>query len=580
MSNFKMVVIMKTIKRIIPVIIYILFSVSCQNDILDITPQDRLAESAVWSDAKLIHAYHNELYTALPHGFNIMMYSKYTDEAFNSAPCCGANLFKLNTYNSDNIAQAGGGTGFWSSGAGYMYYWDRAYTYIRKINVFLKKMEEIDVQMDDKDQLIGEAKFLRAFIYFDLIERFGGVPIVTEAYELAQAEEVTFTRSSFDDCVSFIETDISAAKAVLPARYASTDSNYGKATGDACQALLSRVYLYAASPLFNPTNDQQKWVKAANAAEALLNSGYELYADYNKLFQMSQGDEQDEVIFSRGFTTSNGHQAPMHNFNRRYEGYGGWWGSNGPSANLIDDYDMINGEPAFLPDGTVNPASGYDPQNPFANRDPRFEATILHDDMYFRGDHFEMWIAEDGSQWGYDSYKNTGDNPRTNTVLLKFMPEEGPFNWQTQFTIQWPFFRLAEIYLNYAEAKFELGEEGIAREYLNKVRSRASVDLPDIPSSVTGEDLRRRIYNERRVELAFEDHRFFDVRRWKIATVVENSKITTYDIYKNLTTGVKRYEKVVLLDKTGTFQEYKSLLPIAQDEILRTGLTQNPGYSN
>jgi hypothetical protein len=576
MSIFKISVIMKTIKIIIPVILLILFSISCEN-ILDISPQDRIAEDAVWSDPNLIRAYHTELYNAVPHGFFIHMYSKYTDEAFNNAPCCGANLFKLNTYTPDNIAEAGGGTGFWASGSGYMYYWDRAYEYIRKINVFLSKMQESDVQMNDKDQLIGEARFLRAFIYFNLIERFGGVPIVDEVYQLG--DEVQFTRSTFDECVTFIEQDITAAKAVLPDKYSSTDAKYGRASGVVCQALLSRVYLYAASPLFSPTKSQQKWQKAADAAEALLNKGFALYSDYNKLFQMSQGAANDEVIFSRGFTTANGHQGPMHNFNRRYEGYGGWWGSNGPSANLIDSYDMINGEPAFLPDGSVNPASGYDPTQPFKNRDPRFEATILHDDMYFRGDHFEMWIAEDGASWGYDSYKATGDNPRTNTVLLKFMPEQGPFNWQTQFTIQWPFFRIAEIYLNYAEAKFELGDEVTAREYVNKVRRRASVNLPDIPATVTGEDLRRRIYNERRIELAFENHRFFDVRRWKIATTVENAKITTYDIYLNKSTGVKRYEKVVLLDRSNTFKDYQSLLPIAQDERQRNPqIDQNPGY--
>ena len=140
-------------------------------------------------------------------------------------------------------------------------------------------------------------------------------------------------------------------------------------------------------------------------------------------------------------------------------------------------------------------------------------------------------------------------------------------------------FRIAEIYLNYAEAKFELGDEVTAREYVNKVRRRASVNLPDIPATVTGEDLRRRIYNERRIELAFENHRFFDVRRWKIATTVENAKITTYDIYLNKSTGVKRYEKVVLLDRSNTFKDYQSLLPIAQDERQRNPqIDQNPGY--
>ena len=556
---------------------------SCKKNILDISPQDKIPETAVWGDPALIKAYHTELYNSEVHGFYVMMYAKYTDETYNSVACCGADLFKLNTYTPTNVAALGGGNDFWSTSNGYMYYWNRGYKYIRKINVFLTKMQEVTVDLPEKVQMIAEAKFLRAFIYFNLIERFGGVPIVDQVYELG--DEVAYKRNSFDECVTFIAKDLAEAIPDLPNRYPSTDANYGRATADACRALLSRTYLYAASALFNPSHDQQKWQKAADAAAALLNSGYTLYPDYQKLFEMSQGDAQDEVIFARGFTSSNGHNAPMNNLNRRFEANGGWWGSQGPSGNLVDDYDMKNGEPPFLSDGTINLLSGYDPQHPFWNRDPRLDASIIHDSSVFRPDlvpthpTFEMWISEDGSSWGYDSYKNTGDNPRTNTVMKKFMPENGSINWATPSTIQWPFFRLAEIYLNYAEAKFALGDEATAREYVNKVRHRASVNLPDIPSSVTGEALRRRIYNERRIELAFESHRFFDVRRWGIATTVENAKIYTYDIFKNLTTGAKRYQKVTLLDKSGTFPAYKSLLPIAQDELQRNPeLVQNPGW--
>ena len=216
---------------------------------------------------------------------------------------------------------------------------------------------------------------------------------------------------------------------------------------------------------------------------------------------------------------------------------------------------------------------------PFQDRDPRLDATIIHDGSEFRGINFEMWISEDGSTWGLDSYKNSGDNPRTNTVLKKFMPEEGIINGQTPCTIQWPHFRLAEIYLNYAEAKFELGDEATAREYVSKVRARAG--MPAIPSSVTGEELRKRIYNERRIELAFENHRFYDVRRWKIAIDTENRPIRTLDIYMDLETGIKRYQNVVLLDKTGTYKDYMNLLPIAADEIRNNPkLTQTVGWTN
>ena len=567
---------MKTTVRIITIIL-ILVSISCEQKILDITPQDRISDAAVWNDEILIKAYLTSLYNSIPHGFYIHMYSKYTDEAYNSTSCCCAELFVLNTYTPDNIATMGGISLEENWCTNYLYYWDYGYHYLRKVNVFLVKMEETDFEFDEKDRLIAEAKFIRAFIYFELIKRFGGVPIVSEAYYLG--DDIEFERNTFDECVAFIEQDITEAIGSLPDRYLSTDANYGRATADAARGLLSRTYLYAASPLHNPSNDMQKWQKAADAAEALLDKGYSLYPDYQKLFILSHGDSQDEVIFSRGFTATatGGHQAPMHNFNRRYEAYGGWWGSNGPSQNLVDDYDMINGEPPFLQDRTINPASGYDPQDPYKDRDPRFEATILHDGVVFRQDTFEMWIAEDGSQWGYDSYKNTGDNPRTNYVLKKFMPTEGDFNWQTYYSIQWPYIRLAEIYLNYAEAKFELGDEVTAREYVSMVRDR--VGMPPLPESVTGDDLRRRIYNERRIELAFENQRMFDVRRWKIAIDIENRPIRTLDIYLDLTTGEKRYQEVVLLDKSGTYEEKMNLLPIAADEIQRNPkLTQTPGW--
>jgi starch-binding outer membrane protein, SusD/RagB family len=561
-------------KKILTIIILLSFF-SCKRDILDIPPQDRIAEDAVWTDESLIKAYHTGLYNGIPHGFYLHMFSKYTDEAYGgSAPCCGANIMARGTYNADNITEVASGD-FWG---GYMYYWDRGYQFIRKVNVFLEKMEGDQINFDSKDLLVAEAKFLRAFMYFELIKRHGGVPIVTQSYELG--DSATFKRNTFDECVAFIEKDLGEAMPVLPGRYASTDANFGRATQDASKALLSRVLLYAASPLFNPTNDQQKWQKAADAAEALLSSDYSLNPDYGKTFNQASGAPNTELIFTRNFTTSNGHQAPMHNLSRRYGAYGGWWASNGPTQNLVDDYDMTNGEPAFIyVNGvkTVNTASGYNPQNPYANRDPRLDATVIHDGTVYRGDLFEMWVSTDGATWGFDSYKQSGDNPRTGYVLKKFMPEaDVPLNWQTTYTIPWIHFRLAEIYLNYAEAKFELGDEATCREYISKVRAR--VNMPAIPATVTGEALRRRLYNERRIELAFEGHRFFDIRRWKIAKDVENRPVIGMDITRNQVTQVKTYTPVQLLVKA-TYEDKMNLLPIATSEIRRNKeLEQSPGW--
>ncbi|MHA6247131.1 RagB/SusD family nutrient uptake outer membrane protein [Pontibacter sp. CAU 1760] len=567
-------------KKIIGIFILLSgFLFSCEKNILDIAPLDRVAENAVWSDENLIRAYHNELYNAIPHGFYIHMYSKYTDEAYNSAPCCGADLFRLNNYTPDNIGGASGGD-FWG---GYMAYWSRGYQYVRKINVFLEKMSAADaLQFENKEQLIAEAKFLRAFVYFNLIERYGGVPIVSQSYNLEDAGAVSFTRNSFDEVVAFIEQDLDEATPGLPERYASGNANYGRATQDASHALRSRVLLYAASPLFNPSNDKQKWQKAADAAAVFINDndrGYTLYPEYGELFNRPSGAPQNEFIFTRNFTVTSGHQAPMHNIGRRYGGYGGWWASNGPSQNLVDDYDMINGEPAFTWSGdvqSINSASGYNPNHPYKNRDPRFEATIIHDSSLFRGDLHEMWVAANVDQWGFDSWKQSSDNPRGGYILRKFMPNDGALNWQEIYTIPWPHFRLAEIYLNYAEAKFELGEGATTREYISKVRARAG--LPPIPSTITGEALRQRLYNERRIELAFESHRYFDIRRWKIAGVIENRPIRGMDIVKNLTTGFTTYTPVQLSIKN-PYQEKMNLLPIETAELRRNEkLTQTPGW--
>src|SRR3954470_12955019 len=154
-------------KKLITILILTSFF-SCKKNILDISPQDRLAEDAVWTDESLIKAYHTGLYNAIPHGFYLHMYSKYTDEAYNTAPdWSGAGLFAKNTYNPDNIGSSSGGD-FWGS---YMSYWTRGYQYIRKVNVFLEKMAVTPLQIADKDKLVAEAKFLRAFIYFELLKR-------------------------------------------------------------------------------------------------------------------------------------------------------------------------------------------------------------------------------------------------------------------------------------------------------------------------------------------------------------------------------------------------------------------------
>ena len=236
-------------------------------------------------------------------------------------------------------------------------------------------------------------------------------------------------------------------------------------------------------------------------------------------------------------------------------------------------YDMINGEPAFIWNNgvkTINPASGYDPQHPYDNRDPRMDMCILHDGSQFHGVTFEMWVSTDGTSWGYDNVHQSSDNPASNQQMRKFMPpDEIPLTWQEKYVMPWIHFRLAEIYLNFAEAAFETGKEAECREYINKIRAR--VGMPGLPASVTGEALRARLYNERHIELVFEEHRYFDLRRWMIASEVLNRPGHGIKITLDKATGVKTYEDELLLDRK--FNDSMYLLPIATDELLKNNGT-------
>lgn len=554
--------------RIITVIVSGLALVSCSDKILDITPKDRISDLSVWSDANLIRAYHNSLYNCVLSGYRIHMQSKATDEAFCSINW-GIGIVPFGQLTPDNVTSVS--VNDWTNG-GNLYTWDEAYRYIRRINLFLEQITTSEIELEDKSKLIAEAKFLRAYIYFNLISRFGGVPILEQSYNLG--DDVKIISNSFEECVDFITKDITEAMPDLPDALMAGDADFGRASKAACQALLSRTYLYAASSLFNPTNDKSKWQKAASAAKAFIDNypQYKLYPSYLDCFNQPSGTDNPEIIFSRNFSPSHGHDQPMNNLNNRYAGNGGWWASNGPTQNLVDDYDMANGEQPFIwINGvkTINPESGYDPNNPYANRDPRLDATVLHQGSTFHDQTLEMWVSSDTKTYGWDNYRRNGDNPRSGYVLRKFNPEQGELSWQVEYTQPWIIFRLAEIYLNYAEAEFELGEESIAREYINKVRAR--VNMPGLPDTISGENLRARIYNERRVELAFEEHRYFDVRRWKIAMETENRPYYGVEIIKDVTTGEMTYNDLLLGQRKFTEQMY--LLPISTNEIRKNNGT-------
>lgn len=537
-------------------IIYILVAVFVLNacDVLDMKPLDKVSDADVWEDSALIELYVNASYNSINHEFSQHMLSDASDETY-----CIHNWGSLWTVQrgemtSDNV------TGISEK----INYWKQAYGNIRTINVFFDKIADAPVESALKDRMKGEMKFIRAWIYANLIWRYGGVPLITGLFELNQDYKVE--RASYSDCVDFIVKELDEAISLLPAK--SISENLGRATGNACMALKARVLLYAASKQNNPSHSKEKWEAAAQATKAVLDAGYSLCNDYQSVFL----EDNAEIIFARYFTQANSTDFMLWNGRN---GSNGFTGEN-PTQNLVNAYEMTNGELPYLNEELplkVNPASGYDESNPYADRDPRFAASILYDGSVWAGRETETWHG------GLDSPESSigsWNASKTAYAFKKFMVESiPPAGSSVRPENPWIFFRLAEFYLNYAEIMYELGNEDVAREYLNKVRSRQSVQMP--PVTASGDKLRDKIRNERRVELAFEGHRFFDVRRWGIADETENRDLLAMNIQKK-DDGTKTYEITLLLKRSFLKQHY--LVPIPRTEIDKSekSLVQNTGY--
>ncbi len=538
------------------IILLAISSLCACNEVFEISPQDKLSENDVWSDQALVRSFMNAIYEqAFEQGlFRTTQIGHATDELHSIKGSVFYYIITRGELTPDNVTQLGD----------YLNSWTLSYSLIREINIFFEKIADSPIDDAVKAEMIGEMRYINGWLYANLIWRYGGVPIITKVYSLDETD-FTVTRSSYDDCVTFILGELDAAISALPDK--RTGSEVGLISADAARALKARVLLYAASPLNNPNNTGSKWQAASNAAEALINSDrYTMYTDYQQTFLV---ENNSEVIFARYFTQSSFLMLSMQVGRNGDNG----WGSDSPTQNLVDAYEMSNGEMPFDEQGNINPASGYDPLNPYADRDPRFDASILHDGSMWMGRETETW--EDGldSRTGPIGSWN---GSMSGYYLKKFVPEDiPPVGGSVLPTTPWIMFRYTEILLNYAEAQFELGNEATALQYLNMVRARTGVDMPAV--NATGDELRKRIQHERQIEMVFEGHRYYDVRRWKIANETETKDIMGVIIEK-AGDGTKSYTPELLITRTWDDRLY--LLPIPQAEIDRSlnSLTQNPGY--
>ena len=412
--------------------------------------------------------------------------------------------------------------------------------------------------------VIGQAVFLRAYYYFYLVRAYGGVPLITKAQSLT--DSLSVARSTFDECIEFIADEMDKAATMLPDIWEG--ANVGRATRGAALGLKSRALLYAASELNNPTHDVAKWQRAADAAKEVIDLGtYGLYPDYAQLFL---DDNNAEVMFDVQWAYPyriNGDPAEIigSEFVINPQGINGAFGMNRPTQEYVDMFEMANGK------SITDPTSGYDPDDPYVDRDPRFYASIFYNGVDWRNQKVETFDGGNHGPGEFDIYETS--STMTGYYSRKFTDPSIPVVYLVdEVKANWILMRYAEILLNYAETQIELGNEGEARTYIDLVRDRSG--MPTV--SASGNELVALYRNERAIELGQEEHRYYDVRRWKIAEETLGHPVHKMNVIK---TGDDSFTYEVEEMEERVFDPRMYWQPIPIDEIRKNSkLVQNPGY--
>lgn len=452
--------------------------------------------------------------------------------------------------------------------------WSGDYKAIRACNILLSKIDNIpDYNQVDKEAVMGEARFLRGYIYFGLIQTFGGVPYVDQPVDLKEMGNIT--RTPVEEVYTKVIEDFDYATAHLPAEWGSSD--YGRATKGAANAMKARAALYF-----------KHYDTASDAAKSVMDSGeYELFdanntGKYANLFWEEQ-EACKEAILVRQFN------APE--LTTYIIGWGcfptkGWGGIN-PTQSLVDAFECADGSP-------IDKSTTYDPTNPFKDRDPRLEVCVLHDGEEMYGVTIKTAPLKSSGSTGVAQHNDATATGYYNQKWLD--PSIDPQSTGWDMGKDWHVIRYAEVLLTYAEAKNEISPlDASAFDAVNQVRRR--VGMPELQNTDaskptycgTQDALRQRIRNEWRVEFALESgKRQWDIRRWGIAKEALNAPFLGMK-YKmvddpNAPDG-DNGKKCILyqgenIKLTGSkYEDYNYLYPIPQEEIdLNPALIQNPEY--
>ncbi|NID09599.1 RagB/SusD family nutrient uptake outer membrane protein [Fibrivirga algicola] len=598
----------------------------CNDDFVDTQPLDQVGGTAVWADASLAEAFVTGIYAGLGQGgFDEQQLASLTDETMFTHPGRGITTI---TEARTNPADQG-----WVNNT---LEWNNMYLRIRAANLALQNLAKPGFPNTNSivERLTGEAKFMRAYYYHQLVRYYGGVPIVDKAYDLGQAD-YTMPRNTMEECINFIVKDCDDAATLLKGKSMAK----GRANEGAALALKARMLTYAASDLYDVTtakskstahaafakpellgyvssNRTERWQKAKDAAKAVLDltaygsqlnlsapvSKEQGMANYMNIALSQNGGEKD-VLFSRSFINGKQEAGGQQGLFNGPNGYHNWAG-NTPVSLLVDDYEMMDGSKFSWSDPAKAAA-------PYTNRDPRFYSSILYDGAPWKPRTADVAPKDPANQIqtgqyevisggakvaipGLDTRKSSVEDwngSYTGYYMRKFIdPNPAIVDQNTYQQIPWPFFRYTEALFNYAEACIELGLDAEARTWLNKVRFRAG--MPAITES--GAALKERYRNERRVEMVFEEQRYHDARRWMIAPTTLGRKANYINITGTLKPGktVTTYKydptsydytyKVVEADpgkENRSWADKMYFLPINRDEMNRNSkLVQNPGY--
>lgn len=630
------------------------FGLDSCSDFMDLKPTTEYTMDQVFSDAAITQAFVNTLYDYAIDGARESDLTGLTDDGYFTHNY-GIIAINQGTASPSSLE--------WYDNGNCPFNWGQAYQGIYYANLILANIDNVPEKTGyDLDVMKGEAHFLRAFMYTDLVRGFGGVPIVSEPVEdYTNTESMQVARSSVDECLKFILDDITIAESLLPDEV--TSSNLGRATKWAATALRARINLQIASPLYHDrtvntlacnqssTDPATLYAAAAAAAKQVIESGHYSLIDCNaetveeiaSKYHEMMITNNEEFIFAKQFASSK--VTNYLNLQHGPNGYHNWAGVT-PTQDLVMAFENIDGS---LNEGLTT-VGEYTTRHIYEGREPRFYADIGYDGcvwgrmrasdgyaldptplgnlqmgtyeisdgvdvtVYFPDDdagNVDKTTLPDGQPkgftgvYGVDTRQSTIEDWNgswTGYLEKKLLDTTVPASESTPQVVPYPYLRLAEMYLIVAEADIETGNLDEAVTYLDAIRTR--VGMPDTKTtlavrgqSFNQDDMREFLRHERRIELVYEDSRYYDIRRWMLGSTCGGKHLTGITVVGRLKSG-KTASRPYVRDTTVWDYTYyvKNLAhrenrvwldrmyfaPISLEEINRSGgkMVQNPGYTD